>query len=83
MVNFRGCSEGTGDALPAFGPILNAAGAEEKSVTLSFSHVLIDFHMIAVLSTRQERHGDFQAFIHIVLLCPASFHNPVLQIILR
>lgn len=40
-----------------------------------FSHFLIDFRMIAVLSMRKKRHSNFQASIHIVHLCTASFHK--------
>jgi len=66
-LSFRGCSEDTGGAPPAFGPIVNAAGSrEERSSLFLFSCVLIDFQMIAVLSRRKNRHGDFPASVHTV-----------------
>lgn len=70
-VPYRDCSKGSGNVLPALAPIFDATGSKDP---LLFSHVLIDFHMIAALSMRKKRHGYFQASIHIVLPCTASFH---------
>lgn len=76
VLNFRGCSEGIGDALPGFALILNASGSKGKSVTPFYFFSCSDWfsHDCSAVQEK-EKAWRFQASIHIVHLCTASFHK--------